>query len=677
MGLCDVCSEALKEVYSGLLRHSTTRINITHPQHNQQTRHACWICTKYSLWLDEHYLETFQSWKSGQLLSALRPESYSIIPEEEGSRIISLSFTLQPVNSTSLAELELVIRLFSTQEYESSTSTGLQTTCPTHWASIAKTWLNQCITTHEECMARQKRLALWYPTRLLLLGTAHDDVRLVVSAENNMEGPYMTLSHRWGDTSYTKLTAGSLEQFKNRIDISDLPVSFKETMHIARLARVKYLWIDSLCIQQDDDEKDWEVEAQLMGKVYSHSFLNVSATLGDDDTRSLFNRSSHPFDPTLLNLPCIKRRFRKAWIVDQDVWEDEIEQGPLQSRGWVFQERFLSPRILHFAERQLAWECHQTSALEMFPSRVPPGLIQGSRSDIADKVLAARVPTNANLLEFCRSWNEIVAKYTTTELTFKKDKLVAFARVAKTIEVARGDIYLAGLWKSAFISQLAWTRTRDDIVHYPRELSSGRAPSWSWLSVDGGIINPYPEMILKYFANVAVFPDPVFDSSSAITASGSVVLRGILLPINSVNWDKEDIVSGFTVDGFTFQPEFYFSGTHLDLEGTKDQIIQLVKSGIALVPLFATDEHMQCIAVACIKTIRGIPMDFRRVGACQVQYRKIHVLQGSIPPGWEEDPSIRFCPVKPSCNLIHPVARSLIRSVELNLSGKRRPFKLW
>jgi hypothetical protein len=194
--------------------------------------------------------------------------------------------------------------------------------------------------------------------------------------------------------------------------------------------------------------------------------------LANDDTRSLFDQSNHPFDPTLLNLPCTKKvrvfkvgdpkvkmkilqqRSRKVWSVDHDVWQDEIEQSPLQSRGWVFQERFLSPRILHFGERQLAWECHQISALERFPMRVPPGLIHGSRSDIADNVLTAKVPTNANLLEFCRSWEQIVANYTRTDLTFNKDKLVAFSGVAKTIEVARGDIYLAGLWKSVFISQL-------------------------------------------------------------------------------------------------------------------------------------------------------------------------------------------------------------------------------
>lgn len=115
MGLCDVCGEALKEVHSGLLRHSTARFNITHPQHNQQTRQACWVCKKYSMWLDEHYPETFQIWTSGQLHSVLKPSSHDTAAEEEDWRIISLSFTLQPVNFASQAEVELVVRLLSTQ----------------------------------------------------------------------------------------------------------------------------------------------------------------------------------------------------------------------------------------------------------------------------------------------------------------------------------------------------------------------------------------------------------------------------------------------------------------------------------------------------------------------------------------------------------------------------------
>ncbi|KAM5353678.1 hypothetical protein ACJ41O_000328 [Fusarium nematophilum] len=449
------------------------------------------------------------------------------------------------------------------------------------------------------------------------MGPGCSDVRLIISAEHDLQGPYMTLSHRWGSSTYTKLTSGTIEQFKSHIDIEDLPVSFKEAMHIALVAGAKYLWIDSLCIQQDEDKRDWEVEAHLMGKVYSHSFLNISATLADDDTRSLFDQSDHPFELMPLSLPYMRevrvfqvgkpkanikrfqRRFRKAWIVDNDIWDDDIERAPLQKRGWVFQERFLAPRVLHFAERQLAWECHEISALEMFPKRVPPGMMRESKSGLADNASAT------DLLEFRRFWNEIVTKYSQTNLTFAENKLVAFAGIAKTIEEARGDTYLAGLWKSTFVYDLAWTRGRYDILRYPLESSSGRAPSWSWLSSDSDVICPEAVKIRKDFASVARFPDSVSNGSSATTANGAVLLRGLLVPITGVEWDKwdDDVMSEFTVGGFTLQEGCSFADTHLDLEGTKEQIIERLKRGIALVPLFATDEHMQCIAVACIKTI--------------------------------------------------------------------------
>ncbi|KAH7128938.1 heterokaryon incompatibility protein-domain-containing protein [Dactylonectria macrodidyma] len=692
MGLCDVCSEALMELHFRPLRRPEVGFNVAHPQHDQNTRQACWMCKKYSLWLAEYFPATFQAWQSGLLQSSFMPSTQTSIPEKEAWRVTMLGLTLQPVGFSSQDELALEVRLLSVQEFESSTIPGLQTSDPAYRANLVGMWLNQCIGTHEKCLVRRSRLAPWYPTRLLLLGPGYSDVRLIVSAEHDLQGPYMTLSHRWGSSPYTKLTSANMEQFKTQIDIEDLPISFKETMHIAVMAGIRYLWIDSLCIQQDEDKQDWKVEADLMGKVYSHSFLNISATLASDDARSLLDQSDHPFDPMLLNLPCMRRvrvfrvgnpkanlkryqrRFRKTWIVDNDIWDDDIERAPLQKRGWVFQERFLAPRILHFAERQLAWECHEISALEMFPKRVPPGMMTESRSETVDNVSAAKTSAHADLLEFRRAWEQIVMKYTQTRLTFNKDKLVAFAGVAKIIEEARGDTYLAGLWKSTFIYELAWTRGRHDILHYPLESSFGRAPSWSWLSADSDVLCPFPEKIRKQFAGVVRFPDSVSNGSSATTADGAVILRGLLIPITGIEWDDDGNVSEFTIGSFTLQEGYSSTDTHLDLEGTKEQITELEKSGIALVPLFATDEHLQCIAVACMGTTgAGMPAAFCRVGACQVQYRKVHIHQGSIQPGWIEDPSTLFFQDEPSYRLMHPVACSLIRSVGLALAaGKQR-----
>ena len=505
----------------------------------------------------------------------------------------------------------------------------------------------------------------------------------------------MTLSHRWGSYVYTKLTSSTLESFKIGIDVDQLPVSFRETIHIARLAGIKFLWIDSLCIQQDEDKQDWKVEAQLMDKVYSHSFLNVSATLADNDTRSLFDQVPHPFDPTLVHLPYTKRLrrafrvgsprvklrilqqcFRKFWIVDGDLWDDDIENAPLQSRGWVFQERFLSPRILHFAERQIGWECGEVSALEMFPRRVPPGLVEASRrSDVIDNLLSAQVPTTKNLIDFLRTWDDTVQRYTQTNLTFNKDKLIAFSGVAKAIESVRNDAFFAGLWKSTFIYQLAWTRTRYDATQNPLELSSGRAPSWSWLSVDGEILLPLARRPRRHFASVVEFPDMTSTGSSAVTASGSVLIQGTLLPIEAIEWD-EDLLSDFRVSGLTLKDVCSADGTHLDLEGTKEQILQLEKSGIALVPLFATDLHLQCIAVTSF-TVSGSTSGFRRIGACQIEYRKLNVPNQGRQEGWIEDPSAIFIPSQPSCKLLHPIARSIIRIAEDRIASDPRQIRIY
>ncbi|KAL5590116.1 hypothetical protein FOVSG1_011983 [Fusarium oxysporum f. sp. vasinfectum] len=517
MGLCNACTQGLRNVYQQRASRPNHGFKIVHAPHNQDTCQACWICHKYSIWLEDHYPETLHAWRSAPLYSIFRYDSEMITPKdatpEENWRIVSLGFTVQPLGFSSQdATLGVSVRLMSDQEYRSYATGGPQVPQPT--------------------------------SRLHLVG----------------------------------------------------------------------IWLTQSALAQNLDR-------------------------------------------------------------DNELWDDDIENAPLQSRGWVFQERFLSPRILHFAERQIAWECGEISALEMFPKRVPPGLLKASRKDVIDNLLSAKAITNENLIDFRRTWDDTVHKYTKTDLTFSNDKLIAFAGLAKAIEGLRNDTYLAGLWKSAFIYQLAWTRTRYDAVQQPLELSSGRAPSWSWLSVDGEILLSQAQKPRKHFASVVELPDTNCAGSSAIAASGSVLLQGTLLPIDSIEWD-DDVLSEFNISGLTLKDGWTFNDIHLDLEGTKEQILQLQKSGIALLPLFATDEHMQCIAVTGVNVPGSMSVVFRRVGACQIEYRKLHIPNQGSQEGWIEDPSTVFLPGEPSHNLLHPVARSVIRIAEVNIALDSRLIRL-
>src|SRR4051812_38751569 len=104
----------------------------------------------------------------------------------------------------------------------------------------------------------------------------------------------------------------------------------------------------------------------------------------------------------------------------QDVeWQRYIEYAPVNTRAWVFQERLLSPRVVHFAKDQIFWECHELRASEGFPGGLPPRYRIDSSRPIFSSVEEQKTT------DFLRLWDYIVRRYTTGDLTQRGDKLIA------------------------------------------------------------------------------------------------------------------------------------------------------------------------------------------------------------------------------------------------------------
>lgn len=87
----------------------------------------------------------------------------------------------------------------------------------------------------------------------------------------------MTLSHCWGGQTPLQLRKDNIESFTEGIELSQVPKSFRDALKIAAKLKVRYLWIDSLCIIQDSTE-DWQREARLVSDVYTNSWCNIAAT---------------------------------------------------------------------------------------------------------------------------------------------------------------------------------------------------------------------------------------------------------------------------------------------------------------------------------------------------------------------------------------------------------------
>lgn len=152
------------------------------------------------------------------------------------------------------------------------------------------------------------------------------------------------------------------------------------------------------------------------------------------------------------------------------LWSDEIESTPLSTRGWVVQERFLAPRVLHFTDNQIYWECPESECCETDPtgdllilanaggSSIIPTVYKKARLELAKRRAALSDPRyiEDNTAHFRVQWGNVVSLYANCALTEESDRLIAMSGIAKTFQQANNDKYLAGLWKGVIHADLTW-----------------------------------------------------------------------------------------------------------------------------------------------------------------------------------------------------------------------------
>lgn len=330
-----------------------------------------------------------------------------------------------------------------------------------------------------------------------------------------------------------------------------LPLTFKHAVQMARHFGIQYLWIDSLCIMQDEDDKtDWLHEALLKHKVYSGSYLNIAATASKDSQDELSltrdSASASALAPISLNLPADHR-----WtggvageyvLVDKFAIQHELMEAPLNRRGWVLQGRLLSPRVLHFGSNQLYWECRTGLLCEQYPEKLPSWML-GCGFAVFKSMTTGYGQENVPepLLPI---WQLILTAYSQCLLTYPTNKLIALSGIAKYMQALMKDEYIAGMWRRYLACSLAWYV--DDCIDIDGNPSTRplplRAPTWSWLSVDGVIIcmnrsiDP-SELHLKVLDTKMEYMTP---DSTAQIKSGLLYMQGRLRRLQIRRIDPDD-----------------------------------------------------------------------------------------------------------------------------------------
>lgn len=361
---------------------------------------------------------------------------------------------------------------------------------PLAWTTVVP-WLDECIHNHPRCISSLSQL----PTRVLDLGqdpSPTGDIKLYESL-NNHTASYVCLSHCWGpDGCSFKTTSGNLRSRKDNITFTDLPKTFQDAVQFARWLEVRYLWIDALCIIQDDAD-DWDREAGLMAAIYANAYVTlaaVSSSSGSGGLLSDLNRETWQ-----LKLPGqalaqdqIEVLFRKAIshpVMLQEFVGDSLDY-PLLQRAWVFQERLLSPRIIYFGKQEMYWDCQESQKCECRNYRPE---VHGSwtRSHLNEILTLSNSPrTKSVVLNQWWTWHEIVRYYSRLDITFPTDRISALSGLIKKMQQTPAfsppSKYCAGVWLDD-PGALLW--------HVTLEPQGPRidhiAPSWSWASVNQGI----------------------------------------------------------------------------------------------------------------------------------------------------------------------------------------------
>lgn len=295
-------------------------------------------------------------------------------------------------------------------------------------------------------------------------------IHLIEARRHRERIKYATLSHCWGQKSEKHLTRASYNDLKNGTDLAVLPRTFREAVLACQILNIEYLWIDSLCIVQDDED-DWRHHTGLMANVYASGYVNLAATYSPSSNGGLLGQDQNPllFNPPLLSTQWSGHIDRKGQFLfyRRAMWTDHVEDAPLNLRGWVFQENLLSPRTVHFSSDQIRWRCKQAQGSETMPN-------------IDTRETSLSFP----LQDFAAGrWMCLVDSYKKLKLTYSRDILAAFAGIAVAFGKRHGfepSGYIAGLWLPMLPQQFLW-----GCQNGQHRQEKKLIPSWTWASTEG------------------------------------------------------------------------------------------------------------------------------------------------------------------------------------------------
>jgi hypothetical protein len=302
--------------------------------------------------------------------------------------------------------------------------------------------------------------------------------RCIVQVERQTD--YAALSYVWGTAPRLILCQGNLDCLSQpgalSNDATEVPQTFRDAFEIVEKLFIRYIWIDALCIMQDNDEQLMN-HMDAMDSIYGAAILTIVSD--NESTSSGIAGWSLPRSPP----QAIFRHAGVTYLSARRTFGEALRTSSWESRAWCLQEKIFSKRLLIFTDSQVFYHCGASTRFEDTITE-PQENISGSvhmrerpnthRKIHRDIVEPEYTAYESHRESFGRSFWSLIQAYSQRALSFEGDAIRAFSGILKSIAPQYGPA-LWGCPQHEFARGLSWALSEHRI-----NLRREGFPSWSW-----------------------------------------------------------------------------------------------------------------------------------------------------------------------------------------------------
>ncbi len=365
---------------------------------------------------------------------------------------------------------------------------------------ISRMWLDHCERHHGSKCQEQGWSFMTEPPDFLRLIDIEKWCLIELHNEDTRHRRYVALSYIWGGARNFALNKSNIRQLHRSFGLvpfleQKVPKTIRDAMIAVQQMGERYLWVDALCIQQDDRfEKHTQIES--MDRIYGNAIVTVVAADSLNANAGISGVSPGSREAFQQVAKLNNGQHLLVHLPDAS----SIEKTPWNHRAWTLQELLLSRRLMIFAGGKLTWRCRGMTAHEDMPgselgrepdpfpwlSIKPQYLGLKARKGYRDGSITRHrdgrtiVVRSGTFTEYVK----VVEQYTHRDMRFPRDILRALAGLLRIFEQCFQYPISHGLPEALLDAAILWL-PMEKLKR--REVPDLDLPSWSWAGWVGRI----------------------------------------------------------------------------------------------------------------------------------------------------------------------------------------------